>query len=247
MIDTRSTQTKANTARFKTNHQRRLQLRIKTADGRWFHPDAPHGTLNGYQHYGCRCDTCTFVNNQKNRQHRRERFAKRIKTADGRWFHPDASHGTLSGYGHFGCRCDACTLVNSANSTRWALKTKTKTWRFHTIHPPNAPTETCGTRHPTRRTELYDHCPRIENTPHTVICWLWHRPECRYTATALITRRLDIDVCTGDCGLTTTERVVTKIAAALHTLTHIPDDETDEPPNVTYDFSAFTEANRQIM
>lgn len=27
-------------------------------DGRWVHPDAPHGTTTGYRAFSCRCEPC---------------------------------------------------------------------------------------------------------------------------------------------------------------------------------------------
>lgn len=31
-------------------------------DGRWVHPEAPHGKKTGYVHWGCRCVSCTAAN-----------------------------------------------------------------------------------------------------------------------------------------------------------------------------------------
>lgn len=39
-----------------TRCRRSLQRVLR--DGRAYHPDAPHGTINGYEMYGCRCEAC---------------------------------------------------------------------------------------------------------------------------------------------------------------------------------------------
>lgn len=36
---------------------RRMAERVNV-DGRWVHPDAPHGKTSGYTHWGCRCPLC---------------------------------------------------------------------------------------------------------------------------------------------------------------------------------------------
>lgn len=38
--------------------QRRMAERV-LVDGRWVHPDAPHGTSSGYDHWWCRCMPCS--------------------------------------------------------------------------------------------------------------------------------------------------------------------------------------------
>lgn len=47
-------------ANWRAARARRLEKRIQV-DGRWFHPDAPHGSDNGYNAYGCRCLECRTV------------------------------------------------------------------------------------------------------------------------------------------------------------------------------------------
>jgi len=42
-------------------YRRRLSERV-FIDGRWVHPEAPHGEKSGYVHWGCRCDPCVFAN-----------------------------------------------------------------------------------------------------------------------------------------------------------------------------------------
>lgn len=39
--------------------EERLARRTLTADGRWYAPDARHGTPSGYKYWGCRCTPCT--------------------------------------------------------------------------------------------------------------------------------------------------------------------------------------------
>lgn len=38
---------------------------MQKRNGRNFHPNAPHGTENGYNNYRCRCDECTAANTLK--------------------------------------------------------------------------------------------------------------------------------------------------------------------------------------
>lgn len=38
--------------------QRRMAERV-LIDGRWVHPDAPHGSASGYDHWWCRCVPCS--------------------------------------------------------------------------------------------------------------------------------------------------------------------------------------------
>lgn len=39
--------------------EERLARRTLTDDGRWYAPDARHGTPSGYKYWGCRCAPCT--------------------------------------------------------------------------------------------------------------------------------------------------------------------------------------------
>jgi len=46
-----------NTSR-KDSQAKQLRNRVMK-DGRWFNPNAKHGTKNGYNYYGCQCEECT--------------------------------------------------------------------------------------------------------------------------------------------------------------------------------------------
>ena len=63
----------------------------------------PHGTINGYANYKCRCDDCKAAQSERNRKQYtpRPREPKPIQ------------HGTLSGYGTHKCRCDDCKAAQS--------------------------------------------------------------------------------------------------------------------------------------
>lgn len=61
--------------------------------------DPRHGTENGYQNYGCRCDPCRAAR-------------KAARTLHDPY---DERHGTYNGYRNYGCRCDPCKAANSAH------------------------------------------------------------------------------------------------------------------------------------
>lgn len=42
-----------------TYQAKRRAGRIPGLNGRWWHPDAPHGRVTGYVGWGCLCDDCT--------------------------------------------------------------------------------------------------------------------------------------------------------------------------------------------
>jgi hypothetical protein len=50
-------------ASHRSSREKRLAERVDVK-GRLFHPQAPHGTENGYGYYGCRCDDCTQVTSE---------------------------------------------------------------------------------------------------------------------------------------------------------------------------------------
>lgn len=54
-----------------------------------------HGTVQGYNYYGCRCEACT--------QARRDYYGHRPRAEL-----MTAKHGTETYYQKYGCRCDAC-------------------------------------------------------------------------------------------------------------------------------------------
>lgn len=65
-------------------------------------PADKHGTLSGYQGYGCRCDACKKANADKHREYSRNKPPM-----------PRSAHGSVYGYCWYGCRCDACRQAMS--------------------------------------------------------------------------------------------------------------------------------------
>jgi hypothetical protein len=61
-----------------------------------------HGTKNGYDHKGCRCDRCRSARKAHEDAARARRYAT-PKDPD------DPRHGTQAFYANHGCRCDACS------------------------------------------------------------------------------------------------------------------------------------------
>jgi hypothetical protein len=61
----------------------------------------PHGTANGYKHYGCRCDGCKAAYSEYSRERRKQAPKSPV------------SHGTFTGYIYFKCRCDECKAAYS--------------------------------------------------------------------------------------------------------------------------------------
>ena len=66
--------------------------------------DKRHGTLAGYNHFGCRCDKCKEANVADGMRRRKAREAKGLPADDER-------HGTYNAYINYGCRCDHCKLA----------------------------------------------------------------------------------------------------------------------------------------
>ncbi len=64
----------------------------------------PHGTANGYKHYGCRCDECKAAMSEYGRKFTKKVPAKPIP------------HGTVNGYANYKCRCKECTAAQSERS-----------------------------------------------------------------------------------------------------------------------------------
>lgn len=77
--------------------------------------EAAHGTRNGYNHYGCRCEACTNAT----KQHARDRKAK-VKPED------TPVHGTRNGYTNYGCRCDECKKAGAAANKAYYDRTYVK-------------------------------------------------------------------------------------------------------------------------
>lgn len=87
--------------------------------------DARHGTANGYNNYGCRCEACTNAireyNVPRNRawRHRTGRFKPRaVYLAE-----IEAAHGTESRYKR--CHCDECRAGSAAARRERRRKAKT--------------------------------------------------------------------------------------------------------------------------
>lgn len=74
--------------------------------------EIPHGTIRGYNIYGCRCADCRKANTarcQRYRDANREKvneYAAKVR-ARLRETEPPR-HGTLHGYVNYSCRCDLC-------------------------------------------------------------------------------------------------------------------------------------------
>lgn len=62
-------------------------------------PAHAHGSINGYNNYGCNCDACKGAWSQWCKDAQERRASKPI---------PDHVHGTENGYGNYKCRCDGC-------------------------------------------------------------------------------------------------------------------------------------------
>lgn len=66
-----------------------------------------HGTLNGYNKYGCRCDACTQANADN-------QAAKRLRLVE----QEPPEHGTVSAYRNYSCRCEPCRKAGSDDNRR---------------------------------------------------------------------------------------------------------------------------------
>lgn len=71
-----------------------------------------HGTINRYQHYGCRCDECAPVG----RAYTRERVSARKLLLDSL---PSHYHGKRSTYSNWGCRRESCVAANREYLCSW--------------------------------------------------------------------------------------------------------------------------------
>ena len=111
--------------------RRKWEQRVTGVNGAWFHPEADHGTANGYNSYGCRCDACraainSYQNGGRRVRQRQENRKARFTNAEGDLEHPNANHGTLNGYQHWGCRCRACRAATSRRHAEVTAKIKTR-------------------------------------------------------------------------------------------------------------------------
>ena len=67
--------------------------------------DIPHGSLNGYHYYSCRCVECKSAERTYRENNKDKRIANLEKLKqDGK-----TPHGTYTGYATYGCRCPLCT------------------------------------------------------------------------------------------------------------------------------------------
>jgi hypothetical protein len=79
--------------------------------GRAVTKPTPHGTNNGYAHYGCRCAECRAAHAAYYRTHQRIRYRRKKGLPDDYAFPArtkELIHGTHDGYVNRGCRCDEC-------------------------------------------------------------------------------------------------------------------------------------------
>lgn len=93
-----------------------------------------HGTRNGYQHHGCRCDPCKDANRaymlaynaanpRKNGAYERAvNYEAQLRRIERGLPDDDPRHGTALGYRKWGCRCDRCRTA--ATQSRYAEKAK---------------------------------------------------------------------------------------------------------------------------
>jgi hypothetical protein len=72
----------------------------------------PHGTGNGYRHYGCRCAECTEA------QRLDQVAVKALRVARGKRNPALIPHGTAGGYTNWECRCEECTEAMSIDDRR---------------------------------------------------------------------------------------------------------------------------------
>jgi hypothetical protein len=89
-------------------------------------PDDPrHGTANGYNNRGCRCNACrrawnawmTDYNHRSGRARPRAEYLAEVVKRD-----EDVPHGTFARYRR-GCRCDECRAHDTAAKRDWRRRT----------------------------------------------------------------------------------------------------------------------------
>jgi hypothetical protein len=99
-----------------------MKTTIQPGDG-----DPCHGTNNGYNNLGCRCDACRVAHTSYLRErgigsYRRVPCptcggTKALRAIQCRWCYyarTEAAHGTESRYTDRGCRCDLCRAASAA-------------------------------------------------------------------------------------------------------------------------------------
>ena len=83
----------------------------------WVSPDAPHGTLNGYSNYDCRCVPCRRANLEYHLPMRDVRHGRMLRGE------VDPPHGDENTYFNYKCRCRPCKDAhNTANTRRRRLR-----------------------------------------------------------------------------------------------------------------------------
>lgn len=111
--------------------EERYAQRTLREEGYWFSADAIHGTISGYDYWGCRCPRCAEVANRRRRCNRDAQPDERLNLAramqaeyqrqlldrrrdllvnrDGVMVTTaDVEHGTQQAYGSYSCRCREC-------------------------------------------------------------------------------------------------------------------------------------------
>lgn len=68
-------------------------------------PEVPHGTINAYNNYECRCDPCKLAWRVYQLPRVTRRKAQGLRAGDKR-------HGTYNGYANYRCRCKLCVEAN---------------------------------------------------------------------------------------------------------------------------------------
>lgn len=77
----------------------------------------PHGTVGGYDNYGCRCLECTAAKAAAMREYRAQRASFVVNGV-----HPTAPHGTDTGYDTYRCRCEPCRQAKKDQLRDWSAR-----------------------------------------------------------------------------------------------------------------------------
>jgi len=78
----------------------------------------PHGTRNGYSHYGCRCDECSEANSEWRKAQRARWRAAGCAPGKAPPRSTAVPHGTISGYTYWNCRCEPCARAMRADTAK---------------------------------------------------------------------------------------------------------------------------------
>lgn len=88
------------------------------------HPElVPHGTVTGYQNWGCRCPLCRGQHSAAQARWRAARVAR--GEADPSLI----PHGTTGGYINWGCRCNRCSAAQAIDHVDWYIGTHPAAFR----------------------------------------------------------------------------------------------------------------------